>query len=141
MTGLLHLLHRAGQVADESFYEVFGEDITPRQWQVLMAVQASSVCSQTDIVNATSIDRSTLADIVRRLCSKGYLQRTRNKHDCRAYDVRLTAEGTAFVKKHRRTVDSIDRKIVGMLSAEAREQLGNLLMTLVSSAQKSKSVR
>ena len=46
--------------------------------------------SQTDIVRITGIDRSTLADIVRRLVQRGYLQRKRTRTDapstvCDAY--------------------------------------------------------
>ncbi|MFZ1102753.1 MAG: helix-turn-helix domain-containing protein, partial [Hyphomicrobiaceae bacterium] len=41
-------------------------------------------------MNRTGIDRSTLADIVRRLTRKGLLQRCRTNEDARAYAVRLT---------------------------------------------------
>ena len=58
---MLHLLHRAGQVADELFTEeMHGSDLTPRQFAVLMVLQRLETASQTDIVNETGIDRSTL---------------------------------------------------------------------------------
>ena len=68
MNSVLHLLHRAGQAADELFAkEMEGSDLTPRQFAVLVVLAKHENASQTDIVNATGIDRSTLADIVKRL--------------------------------------------------------------------------
>jgi DNA-binding MarR family transcriptional regulator len=68
----LHLLHRAGQVADELFATRLGSsDITPRQHLVLATVAACKEPSQTRLVEKTGIDRSTLADIVRRLVERG----------------------------------------------------------------------
>ena len=62
----LHLLHRAGQRAGEVFAREMGSDLTPRQYAVLASVAKSEGLSQTDLVAATGIDRSTLADVVRR---------------------------------------------------------------------------
>ena len=81
----LHLLHRAGQCADELFATNVGtSDLTPRQFAVIKAVEASEEPSQTMLVEKTGIDRSTLADIVRRLVAKGLLQRKRRvaTHAC-----------------------------------------------------------
>ena len=83
---VLHLLHRAGQAADEIFAKEMGRsDLTPRQYAVLVVLAAHENSSQTDIVNATGIDRSTLADIVKRLVDRGLLARRRSKLDARAY--------------------------------------------------------
>ena len=72
MNSALHLLHRAGQRADELFSATMGEsDLTPRQFAVLKTVAKSEDLSQTALVQQTGIDRSTLADIVRRLIKKG----------------------------------------------------------------------
>jgi DNA-binding MarR family transcriptional regulator len=67
----VHLLHRASQAVEEIFQAAGGDsDLTPRQLAVLATVAGNEGLSQTDIVNLTGIDRSTLADIVKRL-SKG----------------------------------------------------------------------
>src|SRR5688572_26451891 len=97
---VLHLLHRAGQVADELFAaEMAGSDLTPRQYAVLSALAQREAASQTDIVRETGIDRSTLADIVKRLVERGVLTRRRAKHDARAYSVRLTPMGSAILRE------------------------------------------
>ena len=69
-TSLIHALHRASQVAEDRFARELGDiDITPRQ---LAVIDAHDGPSQTDIVEESGIDRSTLADIVRRLVKRGW---------------------------------------------------------------------
>ena len=76
----LHLLHRAGQCAGDVFNaEMQLGDLTPRQYAVLVTVAGNEGLSQTDLVESTGIDRSTLADIVRRMLKKGLLQRRRTR--------------------------------------------------------------
>jgi MarR family transcriptional regulator, temperature-dependent positive regulator of motility len=70
-----------------------GNSLTPRQFVVLQAVAEADGLSQTGIMAATGIDRSSTADLVRRLVSHGWLQRRRTKRDARLYSVRLTSEG------------------------------------------------
>ena len=62
-----HLMHRALQLALDIYAEEAGPDgLTQRQFAVLEAVAARSGLTQTDLVKATGIDRSTLADLVAR---------------------------------------------------------------------------
>src|SRR5688572_708168 len=64
----IHLLHRAGQCAEDIFRAEMGDrDLTPRQLAVLTATSEDEGLSQTGLVERTGIDRSTLADMVRRL--------------------------------------------------------------------------
>ncbi|NJO34345.1 MAG: MarR family transcriptional regulator [Rhodospirillales bacterium] len=71
----LHLLHRAGQCAEVLFTnEAAKADLTPRQFAVLVCVAQNPDVSQTGLVEQTGVDRSTLADVVRRLVKKGLLQ-------------------------------------------------------------------
>lgn len=78
VSSAVHLLHRAGQCADEVFSICLADSsMTPRQYAVLKAVEVSVDPSQTTLVDITGIDRSTTADIVRRLVERGYVQRRR----------------------------------------------------------------
>jgi DNA-binding MarR family transcriptional regulator len=94
LLSLLHLLHRAGQRADGLFAHHLGsDDLTPRQFMVLQAVAENEGLSQIEIMAATRIDRSSVADLVRRLVKQGLLRRRRQKRDTRQYAVRLTPGG------------------------------------------------
>jgi DNA-binding MarR family transcriptional regulator len=120
----LHLLHRAGQCAAEVFQVELGSgDITPRQFAVLVTVSQNEGLSQTHLVERTGIDRSTLADIVRRMLKKGLLQRRRTREDARAYAVKLTEEGWRVLKSVDPLARKVDEKILSSLPAGQREKL------------------
>ncbi len=129
----IHLLHRAGQCAGDAFASEMGEsDLTPRQYAILMAVSLNEGLSQTDLVELTGVDRSTLADIVRRMLKKGLLQRRRTKEDARAYAVRLTEEGWRVLKAAEPTVKRVDDRLLAALPAKQREQFLADLAAIVS---------
>lgn len=132
----IHLLHRAGQCAADIFAaEMADLDLTPRQFAVLLTVSQREGLSQTDLVELTGIDRSTLADIVRRMLKKGLLQRRRTREDARAYAVRLTDEGLRVLSVARPKVEAVDARIVKTLSQEQQTTLVEDLRTIVASLQ------
>ena len=82
--GLGHSLHRASQYMDDLFATASGDhDLTARQLIILEIVARSDKPSQTEICQLSGIDRSTIADMVRRLVKKGYLVRPRSRTDAR----------------------------------------------------------
>ena len=134
MESMLHLLHRAGQVADEMFTEeMHGTDLTPRQFAVLAVLERLQTASQTAIVNETGIDRSTLADIVKRLVARGLIARRRSKADARAYAVRLTPAGREALKSARPASDRVESRILRMLPQSRRDTFVDSLSLLVRS--------
>lgn len=117
----LHLLHRAGQCAEVLFaQETGGAELTPRQYAVLSTVAAYPDVSQTVLVEQTGVDRSTLADIVRRLVERKLLQRKRTKEDARMYAVRLTVKGKAALASMRPAASRVDMRILSVLRANQR---------------------
>jgi DNA-binding MarR family transcriptional regulator len=131
---MLHLLHRAGQVADEMFsQEMQGSDLTPRQFAVLRVLQRLETASQTDIVNETGIDRSTLADIVKRLVTRGLIARRRSKADARAYAVRLTPAGKEALKSAEPASERVESRLLQTLPQARRDAFIHNLAMLVQS--------
>lgn len=88
---------RQVQVLSAEFVEKTG--VTAAQAQVLAALLESEGVSQTSLVGKTGIDRSTLADVVRRLLKQGFVSRKRTKEDARAYSVRLTPAGRTHARR------------------------------------------
>lgn len=128
----LHLLHRAGQCADELFAANVGQtDLTPRQFAVLKAVASSDEPSQTTLVEMTGIDRSTLADIVRRLVDKGQLQRKRTRRDARMYAVRLTERGHESLQKAEPAAQATDDRLLAVLPQREREAFIDALNRII----------
>ena len=129
----LHLLHRAGQCAGEIFQsEMTTGDLTPRQFAVLVAVSQNEGLSQTSLVRKTGIDRSTLADIVRRMLRKNLLQRRRTKDDARAYSVRLTDDGWEALRRYEPTVEQVDKTVLSALPEASRQRFLDELSLIVS---------
>lgn len=129
----IHLLHRAGQCAGDIFSsEVTAEGLTPRQFAVLITVAQYEGLSQTDLVERTGIDRSTLADIIRRMLKKGLVSRRRTKEDARAYAVRLTNEGRNVLDTAQPAATMADERILAALPLDKRDEFIQCLNTIVS---------
>ncbi|WP_029417505.1 MarR family winged helix-turn-helix transcriptional regulator [Brevundimonas bacteroides] len=130
-----HLMHRALQLALDIYAEELGSDgPTQRQFAVMEAVSVKEGLTQTDLVKATGIDRSTLADLVARMTTKGLLTRERSTLDARAKAVRLSAEGQALLDAARPKVEAADRRIMAMLPKGKRDGFLDLLSELASAA-------
>lgn len=132
----LHLLHRAGQCADELFATRVGESgLTPRQFAVMTAIASSEEPSQTTLVERTGIDRSTMADIVRRLTARGLVQRRRTRRDARRYAVRLTDKGEGALRQAEPAARSTDERILSALAPTQRDAFLRSLSRIVSAVE------
>ena len=130
-----HLMHRALQLALDIYAEEAGPDgPTQRQFAVMEAVAAREGLTQTDLVRATGIDRSTLADLVSRMTTKGLLARERSTIDARAKAVRLSPEGLALLEAARPRVALADKRLLALLPKGRREVFLELLSELAATA-------
>lgn len=130
-----HLMHRALQLALDIYGEEMGSDgLTQRQFAVLEAVDAHSGLTQSDLVKATGIDRSTLADLVARMTTKGLLERERSTLDARAMAVRLSEAGQAALEAARPKVSAVDKRILALLPKTKRDSFMDLLVSLAAAA-------
>ncbi len=135
---VMHLLHRAGQLADEYFAEEMKDSaLTPRQYAVLAVLAENEGSSQTQIVDATGIDRSTLADIVKRLVQRGFLARRRSRADARAYVVRLTPQGHSQLKVANPAAARASERVLRGLANGQRHDLVALLGQMIGTARQS----
>jgi DNA-binding MarR family transcriptional regulator len=131
----MHLLHRAGQCATEIFgSEARTSGLTPRQFAVLNVVADEEGLSQTDLVERTGIDRSTLADIVARLLRRGLLQRRRTKEDARAYAVKLSPQGARALREAQPAAAATDQLLLAGLPPGKRQEFVDALNLIVAAA-------
>ena len=130
-----HLMHRTLQLALDVYSEEVGpEGLTQRQFAVLEVVSAKAGLTQTDLVRATGIDRSTLADLVARMEQKGLVERQRSTLDARAMAVRLTEAGSAALEAARPRVQSADKRILALLPKGRRDAFLTVLAELAATA-------
>jgi DNA-binding MarR family transcriptional regulator len=138
----LHLLHRAGQCADVLFATRIGEvGLTPRQFAVMVAISNSDEPSQTTLVDQTGIDRSTMADIVRRLTSRGLVQRRRTRRDARRYAVRLTDKGEGALRLAEPAARTTEEAILSSLSPTQRDAFLRSLSRIVTTVEPDGAMR
>jgi len=131
-----HLLHRALQHALDIYVETAGAGApTQRQFAVLAAVASNEGLTQTDLVRATGIDRSTLADLVARMIGKQLLARERSSTDGRANTVRLTDKGRAALEAAVPKVAEADARILELVPARARETFLSVLLAFSEASE------
>ena len=132
-----HLLHRAQQIAaNHSAAALKSAGVTLRQFSVLAALSGNEGVSQSDLVNATGIDRSTLADMVARMETAGLIKRADSKTDARAKSVSLTAKGKKAYDKALPAVTKADDALFSTLAKAKQDALLQGLTGLVDDAEK-----
>jgi DNA-binding MarR family transcriptional regulator len=127
----IHLLHRASQCAELIFHNAIPDGVTPRQLSVLMVVADREGACQADIAEQTGIDRSTMAEIMRRLVKKGLVQRRRSRTDTRAYELRLTDEGRKALQATEPVARRIDARVLDALPKARREAFVAALAAII----------
>ncbi|BCW87375.1 Transcriptional regulator HosA [Alphaproteobacteria bacterium SO-S41] len=131
----VHLLRRCSQYAADLFDgETQGSDLTPRQLTVLIAVDAQDGASQTALVAATGIDRSTLADMVARMIQRDLIARRRTEADARANAVRLTPKGKRALTSALNALKKTEAKLLSALAASKRTEFLKALVLIAAQA-------
>ncbi|OYX34665.1 MAG: hypothetical protein B7Y99_05035 [Caulobacterales bacterium 32-69-10] len=135
-----HLLHRALQLALDLYTEEAAPGApTQRQYAVLSAVAAREGLTQTDLVRATGIDRSTLADLVARMIGKGLLVRERSTSDGRANAVRLSEKGQEALTEASPRAEAADHRILACLPKGKRDSFVEALHLLARAGDKAEA--
>ena len=119
---VVHLLHRAGQRADELFLQT-ARGLSPRQFEVLKAVARADGLNQTAIMVTTGIDRSSVSSLVARMVRTGLLQRRRTRRDSRTYAVRLTSKGRQALEAALPRARAADEALLALLSPGQKASL------------------
>lgn len=90
-------------------------NVTPVQFSIMSVLQQQPQLDQGNLAYEVGVDRTTLANVVARLESRGLLTRTQGRTDRRLKHVRLTARGQrllarmedAALRAHERTVEPL----------------------------------
>jgi DNA-binding MarR family transcriptional regulator len=129
----IYLLHRAAQCASDIFQREFSDsDLTPRQLSVLIAVDQWEGLSQNELVVRASMDRCTLADMLKILVGRGWLERRRTRADARTYAIKLTDAGRLQLRRATPLATRVDTAILNVLPETEGERFIQRLQTLVT---------
>jgi DNA-binding MarR family transcriptional regulator len=119
-----HLLRRALQTHTELWASAVGSELTPPQYAVLAAVIANPGIDQRTLGHLVSLDKSTAADVVRRLVERGHLTRDRAADDGRRDTMFVTTSGLELVKTVVAAVNRVNDVLISPLTpAEGRRFL------------------
>lgn len=108
------------------------EDVlTLPQYFLLRAIaRFDKAPSQTDLIKATGIDRSTVSQVIRTLKNKKYITKVRSREDARCYTVRVAEEGAKVIATVKPIVELVEQSLLSHLSAKQRETLLEAMQAL-----------
>ena len=103
------------------------EDVTPGLFGVLVIIEANPDLKQSDLARATHLDRSTVVTVIDNLERRGLVERRVALHDRRSNAIRLTAAGSALLRKLKRQVGQHEKRLLQNFSEAERETFLTLL--------------
>jgi DNA-binding MarR family transcriptional regulator len=128
-----HLMRLCQQYYGDLYARETGaRDLTKQQFTLLCALEHQDGVSQTTLVETTGIDRSTLAEMVRRMRERGLLSRERTEEDMRANAVAITQGGRKALKSARAAAERAERMFLEALPAPERSRFVKLLATIAA---------
>ncbi|WP_344074731.1 MarR family winged helix-turn-helix transcriptional regulator [Microbacterium ginsengiterrae] len=115
-----NLIRRAQQLHLATWARVADPDVTSTQYSILAVLDRVGEASQRELGDEVDLDRSTVADLVRRMEKSGLIARRRATGDARRNVVTLTEHGEAERARLAPRVVDVQRELVGHLdSAES----------------------
>lgn len=127
-----YLIRRLHQIHYSLFFEEcapFG--ITPVQYGLLTILSTHPDADQVTLANALGIDRTNVADVLRRLEQGGLIDRRRNAEDRRMVLARLTPQGEDLVERMHPSMATAQERLLSVLSEAEREVFLSTLMRLL----------
>ena len=126
------LVRRLHQIHVAMFMEEFkSENITPVQYGLLTAVAALPGLDQTALGQEVGLDRTTTADVVKRLEERGLLERRPNPSDRRTRHVQLTEQGQTLVAELHVNMSRAQERMLEPLRPAEKAILMDLMRRLV----------
>jgi len=131
-----HLIKRCQQYFGDLYAREAGSsELTKQQFTVLAALESNEGVSQTALVEMTGIDRSTLAEMVRRMLERGLVSRERTEKDARANAVAITTSGRKALRVARSAADRAEKALLDPLPASDRAKFIKALSAIASAGE------
>src|ERR1700759_621114 len=131
-----HLIRRCQQFYGDLYAREPGaKELTKQQFTLLCALEQNDGASQTALVEITGIDRSTLAEMVRRMLEKGLLSRERTEEDQRANAVAISPSGRKALRAARNAADRAEKALLEALPLPERQKFVKALTQIAQAAE------
>lgn len=127
-----HLIRRAEQVHTALWYRHVSREITSQQFAVLNALSRKPGIDQRTLARLTSLDRSTVNHMVRRLTDQRYVTQVRDAEDRRRTLLSLTDEGADLLDCLIGPAEQINEQLLSALPGNERQQAVDILRKIAS---------
>lgn len=94
---MVHFAGRLSSALAKRYQREFG--LTVAEWRVLANVNELGQLRSKDVAERTSMDKVKVSRAVQSLCDKGWIKKTDDAKDSRAYYLSLTAAGNKIMAK------------------------------------------
>lgn len=115
--------------------------ITPLQFSLLTALEELGAADQTTLARMVALDRTTTTGGLKRLESRGLIQRVVSERDRRAQECRLTAAGSDLVAQMRKPARDAHDLTLAKLDRSDRATFMRLLAQVVLANETRGAVR
>jgi len=126
-----HLLRACQQLHVAIWSEAFPTGLTSPQFAVLHALAEEGELNQTTLRSRARLDRSTAADVIRRLAARRLISHVKDPRDARRRLVRLTNAGRAVHAEAVERALQVNETMLDGLDDTRRTQLVSLLNALL----------
>ncbi|RNL85884.1 MarR family transcriptional regulator [Halostreptopolyspora alba] len=118
-----YLVRRMYQAYLALWTQTVDATLTGPQFAVLTAVRNHPGVDQGSLASVAALDRSTMADVARRLEDRGLIRRDTSPSDTRRKLLHLTDEGTRVLAETNDRARELDRLLLRGFPPEDRERL------------------
>ncbi|HMO74368.1 MAG TPA: MarR family winged helix-turn-helix transcriptional regulator [Sphingopyxis sp.] len=115
-----HLLRRNHQRSYEIFSALVGDDVTRQQMALLIALYQNPGAAQNRLVGLTGFDKATIAEMLGRMVARGWVSRSRDPQDGRAWTMHVTDAGRTMLLDRIPFVMAAQDEILAPLPADMR---------------------
>jgi DNA-binding MarR family transcriptional regulator len=138
---VIHLIHRAEQCAVVLLQNrTLEHGLTPTQIAILSALATRAGLSQTQLCDATGVDRSTMGDVVKRLVKKGLVRRTRTRRDARTNAIELTNHGQQAIAAVTPVAATVGEELLAVLPERGRRKFIQSLLTVIAALESERMI-
>ncbi|MFK0294965.1 MarR family winged helix-turn-helix transcriptional regulator [Streptomyces sp. NPDC090442] len=130
-----HLARRLQQAHTLLWTAMVSEDVTSPQFAVLNTLVGADGLDQRTVGERVGLDRSTIAEVVRRLVGRGLVDKVRDSRDARRSALRLTAEGTRLHRKLAARTARMNEVFLAPLDPQERSAFLELLQRVSDAAE------
>ena len=128
-----YLIRRLHQIHVALFQERCAAfEITPLQYSLLTALAKRGTADQTTLAADIALDRTTTTGALKRLQSRGFVDRSTARHDRRSQLCRLTKSGSALLKKMEKPARTAHLDTIADLSRADQKRLVAMMQKIVA---------